>query len=620
MKLIFNMKSPVRLLLFFALLLTGIGKGFSQGDRCSSIEPFCAGGSRLIFPNSNPQSGGLPNAEIGPNYGCLNNQPYPAWYFLKVGESGTLIFDIIQSQNPDGSGLLLDVDFIVWGPFDTDDEYCRAASLSAQNIVDCSYEPDAIERMTIPNARANDIYIVLITNYDESPGYISLQQINAGSGGSTDCSIVGSTLGPDQKVCGNEEVELDATNPQASDYTWFIFNEMTNNFDLIPNETGPKLIVRETGTYQVTVKSDFFGTEESAQVNIEFFENPVANPPSPIIGCSANGDTIFDLTRAIPDLIGSQSGSFTANFFLDEVAYQSGSPIQDPGNFTGNVQSVFALIIDEMSGCESQLVQVVLETASLPSLEWNEITPVCIDLNANFVSRISLGQDLGPDFIYEWSVPNDPDGDGLQNPVLVLYQTPSERNISLIVTNIESGCSSQFTTEIRAFSPPRNVNVEISGNDFEGGGYQVTATATGAIGYEGVYEYSLNGGTWQQNPIFSGVPGGTHQITAREINGCGSAISAPFRLIGYPRFFTPNNDGYNDTWKIITGVEISILKVMIFDRYGKLLKQLNPSAGGWDGTFNNQPMPADDYWFVVDYRDASGEGVQQFKANFTLKR
>ena len=43
-------------------------------------------------------------------------------------------------------------------------------------------------------------------------------------------------------------------------------------------------------------------------------------------------------------------------------------------------------------------------------------------------------------------------------------------------------------------------------------------------------------------------------------------------------------------------------------------------AGGWDGTFNNSPMPADDYWFVVDYRDAAGEEVQQFKSKFTLKR
>ncbi|WP_262711713.1 T9SS type B sorting domain-containing protein [Antarcticibacterium arcticum] len=90
--------------------------------------------------------------------------------------------------------------------------------------------------------------------------------------------------------------------------------------------------------------------------------------------------------------------------------------------------------------------------------------------------------------------------------------------------------------------------------------------------------------------------------------------------MGYPRFFTPNNDGYNDTWNIIDGGGISVTKVIIYDRYGKLIKQINPGISGWDGTFNSRPMPADDYWFVVDYTDSSVESMQQFKGHFTLKR
>jgi gliding motility-associated-like protein len=39
----------------------------------------------------------------------------------------------------------------------------------------------------------------------------------------------------------------------------------------------------------------------------------------------------------------------------------------------------------------------------------------------------------------------------------------------------------------------------------------------------------------------------------------------------------------------------------VFDRYGKLLKQLYPNGPGWDGTYNGQPMPADDYWFYISY-------------------
>ena len=32
--------------------------------------------------------------------------------------------------------------------------------------------------------------------------------------------------------------------------------------------------------------------------------------------------------------------------------------------------------------------------------------------------------------------------------------------------------------------------------------------------------------------------------------------------------------------------------IYIFDRYGKLLKQLSPLGQGWDGTFNGKPLPA----------------------------
>jgi gliding motility-associated-like protein len=40
---------------------------------------------------------------------------------------------------------------------------------------------------------------------------------------------------------------------------------------------------------------------------------------------------------------------------------------------------------------------------------------------------------------------------------------------------------------------------------------------------------------------------------------------------------------------------------------------------GWDGTYNNLPLPSTDYWFTVDYLDQ--DGIEQtFKAHFSLKR
>jgi gliding motility-associated-like protein len=89
-------------------------------------------------------------------------------------------------------------------------------------------------------------------------------------------------------------------------------------------------------------------------------------------------------------------------------------------------------------------------------------------------------------------------------------------------------------------------------------------------------------------------------------------------VINYPKFFTPNSDNYNDTWNIFGLSEQFNSKISIFDRYGKLLKQISPRGIGWDGTYNGQPMPSDDYWFIVEYEEAGSS--KEFKSHFSLKR
>ncbi|UJH89694.1 T9SS type B sorting domain-containing protein [Antarcticibacterium sp. 1MA-6-2] len=614
------MKPGAIYFLFIAFFALGSGALFAQGDRCSTIQPFCAGDELLIFENSSSANNSQTVAERGPDYGCLVTQPYPAWFYLQVREGGNLEFNLRQSQNPDGSGMLYDVDFIVWGPFDPGEEYCSASKLNAQNTIDCSYDPSPVENVRIPSARANQVYVVLITNFSALPGYISLQQVNTGSGGSTDCSIVGSALGPDQRLCGVEEVTLNAENVQATAYEWFVLNERSNQFEVIPGETGPTLTVNTSGEYQVTVTSDVLNAEDSDQVLIEFFDNPVASVPSPVIGC-AEGETVtYNLTNATSDMVGGNPGSYSSMFFLTQDDYERSNRIPNPTNFIGvEGQSILGVIVDEESGCRSNPVAIRLEAFSFPEIEFPPVIAFCVDSNGDVVGNVSIGENLGSGYVYSWNVPNDPDGDGVENAVLNLESFPPQNVISLTLEHRESSCQRTFSTEVVVFSPPAAVTVEIEGSDFEGG-YRLTATASRSMGDETSYEYRLDNGPWQMDNIFQGVSGGTHTITAREINGCGSTSSAPFRLLGYPRFFTPNNDGYNDKWNIINDGTGFVTKILIFDRYGKLLKEIQPSSSGWDGTYNDALMPADDYWFVVEYRDKNSGVAKDFKGHFSLKR
>ncbi|PSG91540.1 T9SS type B sorting domain-containing protein, partial [Aurantibacter aestuarii] len=126
-----------------------------------------------------------------------------------------------------------------------------------------------------------------------------------------------------------------------------------------------------------------------------------------------------------------------------------------------------------------------------------------------------------------------------------------------------------------------------------------------------------NDGTY----TFTDVSAGEHVITVRDKNGCGEA-SATVLAMDYPLFFTPNGDGYNDTWNIYGIANQPDATIYIFDRMGKLLKQISPTGAGWDGTYNGNPMPTSDYWFTVEYREpnSTSDEKKQFRAHFTLKR
>lgn len=86
-------------------------------------------------------------------------------------------------------------------------------------------------------------------------------------------------------------------------------------------------------------------------------------------------------------------------------------------------------------------------------------------------------------------------------------------------------------------------------------------------------------------------------------NGCYENQSSFSVLISdngvfIPKFFTPNNDGTRDFWKVIDTNNI-VNTISIYNRHGKLIKYLPKNSHGWDGTFNGQILPNDSYWYEI---------------------
>lgn len=130
----------------------------------------------------------------------------------------------------------------------------------------------------------------------------------------------------------------------------------------------------------------------------------------------------------------------------------------------------------------------------------------------------------------------------------------------------------------------------------------------------GDLEYSINGIDFQDDNYFGYLQGGLYTVYVRDREGCG-IDTEEIVLIDFPKFFTPNSDGYNDLWNIVGIDQLSEYDILIFDRYGKLLKHLTKLDRGWDGNFNGIQMPADDYWFRLELLNG-----KLYKNHFSLVR
>lgn len=134
----------------------------------------------------------------------------------------------------------------------------------------------------------------------------------------------------------------------------------------------------------------------------------------------------------------------------------------------------------------------------------------------------------------------------------------------------------------------------------------------------GTYKFKLDDQPYQTEPKFTDVESGEHIVKIKPIDGQCGVLTRQVVILSFPKFFTPNQDGKNDTWSIPDLAGVKDAKVYIFNRYGKLLSVIEPGYNSWDGNFNGKKMPANDYWFRAEYTKNGNK--KTFKSHFTLKR
>ncbi len=272
---------------------------------------------------------------------------------------------------------------------------------------------------------------------------------------------------------------------------------------------------------------------------------------------------------------------------------------------------------DEGTGCYT-IITFDLIVNPIPVFTPDPLYTICVNSNGTEVvgsPTIDTGLSTS-EYTFEWEDPN-----GVIVSIDSSYTAVQAGTHIVTITDIDTMCFNVISVVVEESSPPTVDATVVSEAFADNNVIQVVASGNGAASFE----FSIDNGPWVSNDpndntyTFTDVTPGEHVIQVRDIYGCGIG-SDTVLVMDYPLFFTPNNDGDNDTWQI-SGISSQMdAKIYIFDRYGKLLKQLSPSSEGWDGTLNGYPLPSSDYWFTVDYREPADDAMKQFQAHFTLKR
>lgn len=320
------------------------------------------------------------------------------------------------------------------------------------------------------------------------------------------------------------------------------------------------------------------------------------NQPDDLVLCDDdnNSQATFDLASQTDVVLGSASAAdFTVTYHLSaQEAATNSNPL--PASYTTGSRQIFVRMqYNTVATCyDTTSFDVIVN--DYPELDMALSYGLCLG------ESTTITADAGFDS-YLWST-------GETTPSIVVDEAGT---YTLDITQTTNGvtCSAQYTVTVVGSQPPAIKTIETT--DWTNDQNTISVVLGGPTGD---YSYSLDGINYQSGSVFYGLAPGLYTVYVKDNNGCG-ITTQEVHLLAYPKFFTPNNDGYNDFWQVYFAATEPHLKVYIFDRYGKLLTGFGSDSRGWDGRYNGQEMPSTDYWFLV-----VRENGKEHRGHFAMKR
>lgn len=370
------------------------------------------------------------------------------------------------------------------------------------------------------------------------------------------------------------------------------FYDSLDNGNVLPTST----LLQDGMTYYVSQTINGCESIQRLAIDVILIKELPANNFEDLICDDLNdGDEDVDLTVYEENII-TNSTAYTFAYYISFSGSEnelSSALINNEDHYSLHLgQNIIYVRVEFNNQC-FKIVELKLMLIPSPYLNMKDSYSVC----ENGFTTITA--DAGFDS-YTWS-------NGATTHAITVTQAG---NYSVTVTKNHGSVICSTTKNIVVDLSDKATIIEIETVDWTSYDNAITIIVSGS----GDYEYSLDGIHFQSSNQFFGLPNGEYTVYVNDIKGCGVAEEDVYLLM-YPKFFTPNGDSYNDVWGIKFHENEPLLKVHIFDRYGKFLKQLTLQEPFWDGTYNGETLPSTDYWFVV-----IRENGKEHRGHFSLKR
>ena len=358
-----------------------------------------------------------------------------------------------------------------------------------------------------------------------------------------------------------------------------------------------------------------------------------------IVNPEPTTENASNLSYCDDDLDGDDTNGFVQNIDLDSQITEILGPLQDPDDFnvtfhetqtdatdgtdalsspytntTANQQTIFVRVENKDTQCVNDDFTFDVIVNPLPEFTVTSPQIVCLS-----------GPDLtifveNPAAVYDY-VWTDPSG----NDIIGSQITISSGGLYTVTATTTNGTGCTRTREIlvneSSVATITDADVTIV-DDSDNNSITIDPTNLGI----GDYQYALidEDGvltSFQDLPFFENLQGGFYTIVVQDKNGCRPNARLLVSVIEFPKFFTPNNDGINDTWAIkgANSTFFPSAQINIFNRFGKIVAQIDIDTQGWDGTYGGKILASDDYWFSIMLVDRNG-ALRERKGNFSLLR